>query len=61
MKLIFARSAWDDYLHWQASDANTLERINDLIGEIEGRLFGRDRLQGHRFLRLRPGDWPAGA
>ncbi len=33
MRLVFARSAWEDYLHWQGSDANVLARINDLIGE----------------------------
>ena len=33
MKLVFADQAWDDYLHWQAADANTLERVNGLIKE----------------------------
>lgn len=33
MRLVFADQAWEDYLHWQASDANTLERLNGLIGE----------------------------
>lgn len=33
MKLIFAETAWEDYLHWQAEDAKTLERINALIKE----------------------------
>lgn len=31
MKVLFADRAWDDYLHWQAADANTLARVNDLI------------------------------
>ena len=31
MKLVFAERAWEDYLHWQATDANVLERINGLI------------------------------
>ena len=33
MKLVFAEQAWDDYLHWQRSDPNTLERLNGLIRE----------------------------
>lgn len=33
MKLVFADRAWDDYLHWQATDSNTLERVNALIRE----------------------------
>ncbi len=33
MKLIFARAAWEDYLHWQQSDAGALGRINEFIGE----------------------------
>ena len=33
MKLVFAARAWEDYLHWQATDPNTLERLNGLIKE----------------------------
>ena len=33
MKLVFAARAWEDYLHWQAADPNTLERLNGLIKE----------------------------
>lgn len=33
MKLVWSDHAWDDYLHWQASEAATLRRINDLIKE----------------------------
>jgi toxin YoeB len=33
MKLIFAEQAWDDYLHWQATDKTLLQRINRLIEE----------------------------
>ncbi len=33
MKLVFSDQAWEDYLHWQAADANTLERLNNLIKE----------------------------
>ncbi|MCJ2070139.1 Txe/YoeB family addiction module toxin [Methylobacterium sp. J-030] len=31
MKLVWAASAWQEYLHWQATDRDTLVRINDLI------------------------------
>ena len=33
MKLVFADAAWEDYLYWQAADANVLERLNGLIKE----------------------------
>lgn len=33
MKLVFADQGREDYLHWQASDPNTLERVNGLIKE----------------------------
>jgi toxin YoeB len=33
VKLVFAERAWEDYLHWQRSDPNTLERLNLLIRE----------------------------
>jgi toxin YoeB len=33
VKLVFADQAWEDYLHWQSTDANTLERVNGLIKE----------------------------
>lgn len=33
MKLVFADQAWEDYLHWQATDPDTLARVNDLIKE----------------------------
>ena len=33
MRLVFAEQAWTDYLHWQASDANVLDRLNALIRE----------------------------
>ena len=31
MRLIFADAAWEDYLHWQATDKKILKRINELI------------------------------
>ncbi len=33
MKLTFASNAWEDYLHWQASDPKILSRLNTLIKE----------------------------
>jgi toxin YoeB len=33
VKLVFAEQAWQDYLYWQATDVNTLERLNSLIKE----------------------------
>ena len=41
MRLIFAESAWEDYLFWQKSDPKILERINSLIKEA-----GRDPFRG---------------
>ena len=31
--MVFADGAWEDYLHWQQADPNTLARINELIKE----------------------------
>ena len=31
MKLIFSTQAWEDYLHWGATNPKTRDRINDLI------------------------------
>jgi toxin YoeB len=33
VRLVFADRAWEDYLHWQVGDPNTLERLNVLIKE----------------------------
>jgi toxin YoeB len=35
VRLVFAASAWEDYLHWQSAAPNTLQRINDLIRECQ--------------------------
>lgn len=35
MRLVFSEHAWEDYLHWQATDRRTLQRINTLIREIQ--------------------------
>ncbi|MDH4410126.1 MAG: Txe/YoeB family addiction module toxin [Verrucomicrobiales bacterium] len=31
MRLTWLPGAWEDYLHWQATDRKTLSRINELI------------------------------
>ncbi len=41
MKLIFAESAWEDYLYWQKTDKKILQRINTLIKDIS-----RDPFEG---------------
>jgi len=33
VRLVFADQAWEDYLYWQTSDTNVLERVNGLIQE----------------------------
>lgn len=33
MKLVFHERAWEDYLHWQATDRKLLLRVNTLIKE----------------------------
>ena len=35
MKIIFSEQAWDDYLYWQKTDKKMLNRINQLIKEIQ--------------------------
>lgn len=39
MKLVFSEKAWEDYLHWQATDRKILARINSLIREIQREPF----------------------
>jgi toxin YoeB len=39
MKLIFADTAWDDYLYWQQQDKRMVERINKLIKEAQREPF----------------------
>jgi toxin YoeB len=39
MKLIFADTAWDDYLYWQQQDKRIVERINKLIKEAQREPF----------------------
>ena len=33
MKIIFSKQAWEDYLHWQASNNKIVQKINTLISE----------------------------
>jgi toxin YoeB len=35
VRLVFAERAWEDYLHWQATDPNVLDRLNGLIRECQ--------------------------
>jgi toxin YoeB len=39
--LIFSARAWEDYLHWQATDRKVLERLNGLIRECQRTPFAR--------------------
>ena len=35
MSLVFSEHAWEDYLYWQQTDKKILNRINQLIKEIQ--------------------------
>lgn len=35
MNILFTRQAWTDYLAWQATDPDLVERINRLIADIQ--------------------------
>lgn len=35
MKLVFSEHAWEDYLFWQRADKKILQRINQLIKNIQ--------------------------
>lgn len=39
MQTAFTDHAWDDYLYWQTNDADTLQKINELIKEIKREPF----------------------
>ena len=41
MKLLWEESAWADYLYWQGRDRRTLNRLNQLIWDIQ-----RDPFEG---------------
>ena len=33
--IVFDDNGWNDYIYWQNEDWNTVEKINDLIDEID--------------------------
>jgi len=33
VKIVFWATAWEDYLYWQAEDAQSLDRLNGLLKE----------------------------
>ena len=33
MRLVFTTEGWEDYLHWQTTDRQMLQRINRLLAE----------------------------
>jgi len=35
VKLLFAETAWADYLYWQQTDRRLLVRVNQLIREVQ--------------------------
>jgi len=35
MKIIFSENAWKDYLYWQQTDKKILNRVNELILDIQ--------------------------
>lgn len=35
MRLVWAESAWEDYLWWQTQDRRVLKRINALIRDVD--------------------------
>ncbi|MBK6854812.1 MAG: Txe/YoeB family addiction module toxin [Burkholderiales bacterium] len=39
MKLIFADTAWEDYIYWQKQDKRMVGRINKLIRETQREPF----------------------
>lgn len=52
MKLIFSKSAWDDYLYWQRNNPQVLKRINSLIKDIQRQPFegvGKPEPLKHKF------------
>jgi toxin YoeB len=35
VRIAFSKNAWEDYLSWQAEDKKMLNKINELIREIQ--------------------------
>jgi len=50
MRLIFSGHAWEDYLYWQDTEKKTLQRVNQLITDIQRSPFagiGKPELLKH--------------
>jgi toxin YoeB len=39
LELRFSEKAWQDYIHWQSNDSKLLQRINELIKDIQRHPF----------------------
>ena len=39
MRKLWTDRAWDDYIYWQSQDKKTLERVNQLVKDIERNKF----------------------
>ena len=39
MRTIFVPTSWDDYLHWQGTDARVVRRIHELIKDTSRNPF----------------------
>ena len=39
MRILWEDRAWNEYLHWQTQDKNTLKRINMLKKDIQRNVF----------------------
>jgi len=35
VKILFSERAWEDYLYWQQTDKKILNRVNNLIKDIQ--------------------------
>ena len=35
MKLVWSEESWNDYVHWQGTDPNIVEKINELIKDAK--------------------------
>jgi toxin YoeB len=35
MRIIFSKNAWEDYISWQSDDKMMVNKINDLIKDIQ--------------------------
>lgn len=35
MKILFSERAWEDYLYWQQTDKKMLNRVNNLLKDIQ--------------------------